>query len=310
MKFNFQQALRAIVLLVFCALIFRMHYTGDVTKYINPKYENLSQIASVIFLILFFIQTTRIWSTKEDHTHSCAEHACNHDHGDSSFTGKKLISYIILIFPLVTGFVLPPNTLGADIASKKGGMAVISNQQQKSNTNEEEQSADVVEEIQDELPDPSIDDSLLNAPLPNQDTIPKEEYDQLIQKLVNSESIIMDEYVFYDYYEEMHKDINQYVGRSIKLKGFVYKEEGFSTNQLVISRFAITHCVADASIVGFLSKFDEASSLDEDTWIEAEGVIEFTTYNEMELPIIKITKWKKVEEPKDPYIYPLSVQLL
>ncbi|KAA0547141.1 TIGR03943 family protein [Bacillus sp. BGMRC 2118] len=310
MRFHVQQALRALVLLVFCILIFKMHYTGEVTKYINPKYESLSQVASIIFLILFFIQTTRIWTVKDEHSHHCEDHSCSHDHGNTSFTMRKFVSYVIIIFPLVTGFLLPPKTLGADIASKKGGMAVISNKQQTTKEVQEEVEPET-EDIQEYIPEHTQDDSLLDAPLnPNQETISKEEYDRLIQKLVNSQTVDLDEYVFYDYYEEMHKDINQYQGRSIKLKGFVYKEEGFTNNQLVISRFAITHCVADASIVGYLSEFPDASSLDEDTWIEAEGVIELTTYNDMELPMIKITKWSKVEQPKDPYIYPLSVKLL
>jgi putative membrane protein len=78
----------------------------------------------------------------------------------------------------------------------------------------------------------------------------------------------------------------------------------------VLSRFLITHCVADASIIGFLSEFSEAPLLDNDTWIEAEGVLDVTTYNGTELPLIKITNWKKVKEPETPYLYPISIKIL
>lgn len=79
---------------------------------------------------------------------------------------------------------------------------------------------------------------------------------------------------------------------------------------MVISRFLITHCVADAGIVGFLSEFDEASALAEDTWIEATGILDVTTYNGAQLPLIKITDWKTIDQPEEPYLYPLTVKLL
>jgi putative membrane protein len=78
----------------------------------------------------------------------------------------------------------------------------------------------------------------------------------------------------------------------------------------VLSRFLITHCVADASIIGFISELPEASSLKENTWIEVKGVLDTTNFNGTELPIIKITTWKKINEPKEPYLYPISVKIL
>src|SRR4051795_9396298 len=94
-----------------------------------------------------------------------------------------------------------------------------------------------------------------------------------------------------------------------KLKGFVYKEDGLEQDQRVISRFLITHCVADASIIGFLAVLPEASSLEDDAWIEANGVVDVSTYNGIELPVIHITNWKKVSEPKAPYLYPITIKL-
>ena len=312
MKFHFQQAVRALILLAFSAMLIKLHITGDMTKYINPKYEMLSQLAALLFLILFLIQTTRIWSTNDSSHHHCDhhDHSCSHDHGYTSFNPKKLISYVIIVIPLITGFFLPPKVLDSAIASKKGGMAILSNQQQNAQgstnslTDPTEDSYLGIEKESDsnvQLEDhPTIDDS---------DSITNEEYDQLIQKLEQSANIQMDDYVYNAYYEEISKDLNKYIGRTIELKGFVYKEDGFSQDQLVISRFLITHCVADASIIGFLTEFSEASTLEMDTWIEAEGVIEMTTYNGSELPIIKITNWSKTSEPEEPYLYPINVKI-
>jgi putative membrane protein len=144
--------------------------------------------------------------------------------------------------------------------------------------------------------------------LGNQKEISEEEYTQLIKKLEQKSNILMNDYVYAAYYEEISKDINTFKGRKIKLKGIIYKDDGLSHNQLVISRFLITHCVAN--IIGFLSEFTEPSSLEKDTWVEAEGVIGITTFNGAELPLIKITDWKKINEPKKPYLYPISIKIL
>nr|WP_313770638.1 DUF1980 domain-containing protein [Bacillus sp. S/N-304-OC-R1] len=37
----------------------------------------------------------------------------------------------MIVFPLITGFLLPAKVLDASIANKKGGMAIIANQKQQ-----------------------------------------------------------------------------------------------------------------------------------------------------------------------------------
>lgn len=303
MVFQAQQALRAAILLFFTVLIFKFHYTGEITKFINPKYIGLSQIASVVFLILFFIQITRIWEKKthhHHHDHECSHnHDCdhNHDHGNTPMTLKKVLSYVIIAFPLVTGFTIPAKVLDSSIAEKKGGMAVITGKSETPSTDESTNEEDVQPSDTEVLPNPHGE-------------ITQDEMKSLVQKLKQSDPIDMDDYVYYLNYEEISKDVATFKGREITLKGFVYKEEGFQTDQLVISRFLITHCVADASIIGFLTQFDEAATLEKDTWVEATGVIEVTTYNGTEMPFIKITDWKTIEEPSEPYLFPLNVRIL
>ncbi|WP_436376209.1 TIGR03943 family putative permease subunit [Cytobacillus sp. BC1816] len=324
MKIHFQQALRALILLAFCGLIFQLHYTGDITKYINPKYVRLSQSASILFLFLFFIQITRIWtSTKEevDHEHHHGEDCCHHDdhncshhhdHGDTPFTGKKLLSYSIILFPLLTGFLLPAKTLDASIAEKKGGLAILGNQKKEVNTSAGSEQSDF------DLEDYSFEEELGEAEELEHDLsvneeveeISNEEFGQLKKDLYSSPAIKMDDKVFSLYYEEIGKDIDKFIGREIEFQGFIYKEEGLASNQLVISRFLITHCVADASMIGFLSEMEEAPKLYDNMWVKVSGVIDKAVYNGTELPLIKIKDWKEIEEPFIPYLYPLTIKIL
>lgn len=309
MSFHFQQAVRAFILLAFSVLLFKLHFTGEMTKFINPKYEGLSQSASVLFLILFMIQTTRIWTVKENSQHHHChhdfhDHNCSHDHGVSPFNTKKLIAYLVIVFPLVTGFLLPAKVLDASIADKKGGLAVLTNQ--KSEKEKEEKPAP----NNSQQEDPVINGDLVDLSRIEELVYTKDEYNQLIQHLLQSSTIKMNDDIFSTYYDEIHTDIEKFKGREIELKGFVYKEEGLEQDQLVLSRFLITHCVADASIIGFISELPEAPSFKENTWIEVKGVLDTTNFNGTELPIIKITTWKKINEPKEPYLYPISVKIL
>lgn len=316
MKLQGQQAARALILICFSTFLFRLHYTGEITKFINPKYDDLSQGAAILFLLLFFIQITRVWTSTAEHGDSCIEvnHCCTHghnhahDHGNTPFTTKKLVSYMIIVFPLMTGFLLPAKVLDASIANKKGAMIALSGsgKTEAGKDAERSQNLDADEELPSEEPNTGEAEAGLATGLDNE--MSSKEYDKLMMDLESSQEINLDDRVFSSFYEEISADAHPYKGRKIKLTGFVYKEAGWNDNQMVISRFLITHCVADASIIGFLSKIPEASKLKKDTWIKAEGILDVTTYNGASMPYIRVTNWEEIAEPKKPYLYPISIR--
>jgi putative membrane protein len=315
MKFHPQQAARSLILLGFSVLIYMMHYTGEILLFINPKYLLLSQAAAFIFFILFFIQITRVWTVKvADASESCGhedgccsqDHDHNHDHGDTPFNVKKLVSYSIILLPLLTGFILPAKVLDSSIADKKGAMLSIAGSSKKGNEKEEitDQSGQYTPETNQ---DPILqDDTATVTGYENEKS--EAEYDKLMKQLEKSPLIDFNDSIFSTYYEEISSNIDKFQGRKVSLNGFVYKEEGFSQNQLVVSRFLVTHCVADASIIGFLSEFPEASKIEKDTWIKVEGIIENSTYMDTPIPLIKVTKWQEIKEPESPYLYPISIR--
>lgn len=266
--------------------------------FINPKYVGLSIVAAFIFFILSIVQATRIKIIKEQHNHTCNhsnDHTCHHDHGTSPFTKRKLLTYVVIVFPLVTSYFLPAKFLDAAIVEKKGGTAILTSKQQT--TQAKTDTVPVNHDINN-----------IDPGLANQKAISQEEYQEINQELGQSDKIIMSDYLFSTYYDNISIDIENYEHKTIELKGFVYKEDGLQPNQLVISRFLITHCIADAGIIGFLSEFPEAEILEEDTWIEASGIIVKTSYNGVDLPMIKIKDWKIIDEPEQPYVYPLNIK--
>ncbi|MBM4763156.1 TIGR03943 family protein [Bacillus sp. B15-48] len=292
MRVHFQHFLRAVILAAFAIFFIGLHYSGEITKYINPKYDVMSQIAAGVFILFFFVQLFRIFDDNDGQHDHCPP-GCTHDHGYSDAWPKKIIKYSILLFPLLTGFAFPPTILDSSIAAKKGTVLPQGNGNGNNGTEEFEFETD------------SISLQEYEEVHPNNNYFSEEKYDEEMKKLEVVDVIQMKNDIYASYYDAISRKPKEYIGKKIKVSGFVYKEEGLDGNQLVLSRFLITHCVADASIIGFLTEVKQASEIEQDTWLEIEGTLDITSFNGVELPLIKANKWKVIEEPVEPYIYPI-----
>ena len=315
MGINFRQLLRAFILVGFAALFIKLHYTGDIEKLINPKYDLTSKIAAGALVFLFIVQLMRVWEIKQKMHESCSD-CSDHNHDSGSFI-KRFIGYAIIIFPLVTGFLLAPVTLDASIAAKKSTILTRGGQNEDKDMYEEKT---IKKEANGSLnstadnndsSDPSNDAQVEHqTPMENNNYFSENEYDKAMEGLHKSDVIQMDENIYGAYYEEIDANPKAFVGKKFKINGFVYREQNLGPNQLVLARFYMVHCVADTSVIGFLNEFEEAGKLEEDTWLEIEGTLDITTYNGFELPVIKVDNWTVIEEPDDPYIYPPLIQLV
>ena len=61
--------------------------------------------------------------------------------------------------------------------------------------------------------------------------------------------------------EYLHSTVEDLIGRTVTVYGFVYADETFPVNTVLVSRMLITCCAADASIVGFHVKTEETADL-------------------------------------------------
>lgn len=290
MRCNVGHLIRAIILVGFAAFFIKLHYTGDIEKFINPKYEVTSKIAAGTFILLFMIQLTRVWAVKNKSHGSCSA-GCDHQHHTGSFV-NRVVSHAIIMFPVITGFLIAPVTLDASIAAKKSTIMTPGNETE----NQTGESDDAGVQHQ--------------TPVVNDNYFSKEEYDSAMEDFKNADVIQMDEEMYGAYHEAIDMDPKKFIGRKIKMNGFVYREDDFSPSQLVLARFYMIHCVADTSVVGFLTEFEEANEFTEDTWLEIEGTLDVTRYNGAEFPVIKAEAWHVIEEPEEPYTYPPLIQLV
>lgn len=101
----------------------------------------------------------------------------------------------------------------------------------------------------------------------------------------------------------VHENIDSYIGVKINFTGYVYRVLDLNKNQFVLARNMIVSSNFQSVVVGFLCEADNASTFENDTWVNITGKITKGNYYG-DMPIIKITEIKKVDKPNDEFVYP------
>ncbi|MGJ9383837.1 TIGR03943 family putative permease subunit [Salipaludibacillus sp. CF4.18] len=270
MIFHPQQVLKALILALFSGFIIRLHHTGEINSFINPQYAAFSQVASIIFLVLFFIQVTRIFLTEEqavDHQY-CNILGCSHDIEDTKPL-KNRIGYVMICLPLVTGFFLPYSELGAAEAMNRA----ICYSSSETHTGHSHETLGT-----------------------KSDDILKEMIDQPILSLDHSN--------FSDYTNAIQTSPELFVGKRINMEGFIFSDKAVANGHPMLARFIVTHCVADAHVTGVVLSSSDKSLEKEKGWISVRGIIDVHQLEGQLVPFIHVQQWNSIDEPTEPYVYP------
>ena len=101
----------------------------------------------------------------------------------------------------------------------------------------------------------------------------------------------------------VHDNIDDYVGMKVSFSGYIHRMVDFKENQFVLARDMVISSDLQTVIVGFLCECDDIKQYADKTWIQIEGEIIKGDYHG-DMPILKITKIKKIDKPSDEYVYP------
>lgn len=105
-----------------------------------------------------------------------------------------------------------------------------------------------------------------------------------------------------NFLKDCHENIDSYIGKSIKITGYVYRLPDFTTNEFVIARTMIIDDTNQAVVVGMLAQYLEISKYDSGTWIEVSGSIQKGNYNG-EIPVLEIDNIKSIKAPTNEFVY-------
>lgn len=94
----------------------------------------------------------------------------------------------------------------------------------------------------------------------------------------------------------------QNVGWDVMVEGMIYRPKGLPAGHIVLYRFAITCCAADAIHVAILVASEDAAKLPADRWVRIRGRMEKTQFRGLDIPLLRAESVEPIPTPDDPYI--------
>ncbi|MFC7439958.1 TIGR03943 family putative permease subunit [Laceyella putida] len=259
--------LRVGICLGLAILLVQLILTGELPLFVNPRFTWLIIVSVLILVLLGLVQ---LWNMKGQEMHRIGAWG-----------------YFMLFVPIALYLLIPPKALDASIAAKKGVTYLSAksvNQQQQAKALQ---------------PSKSKPDANPTADL----TVPEDPYKKFIPQLQQESVIALTQEKYADYYNTLNFYPQEFKGKKIKVKGFIYRDETMKKDQLVVGRFSVTCCTADAIVVGFLTEGKETASLKVNDWVEVTGTLDVGRYDGVDMPVIKLESVEKVTPLKDPYVY-------
>lgn len=192
----------------------------------------------------------------------------------------RIWGYLFVMLPLVAYIFIPPKALDASIINKKGSIVTQANPQKQ----KKEKDISTYSSSENNPDDPNYKDF------------------QVMKKARGT--IEFTDKKFANYVSTLDLYGEKLKGKRFKLKGFVYREPGnLKKNQLIVGRFIVSCCTADANVLGLIAQFDDAQQLKSDQWYEITGTLTTTKVFDYPSPLIMIESYKTATKPKDPYVY-------
>lgn len=106
--------------------------------------------------------------------------------------------------------------------------------------------------------------------------------------------------------EKVFENLDSYMGKTIKIKGVIYKDQNLPNGTFVLGRLHMYCCTADAQTIGYISYLDKEEvniTPQQGLWYEAKGKIEKVNYDGEDLPKLLIYEMEEIDKPTDIYVY-------
>ncbi|MDR6884182.1 TIGR03943 family putative permease subunit [Bacillus sp. 3255] len=307
---SFHYFTRTLILLGFSSYIVVLSKSDALQYYIAPRMMIYVKLAAVILYIIACFQGYMAMRAYWGKPVSCA---CEQPQTRGAI--RNTVAYGLLMLPLFIGFLLPDTALNSAMAAAKGmNLSAAQSSIAKS-------AADAGElpsaPLQTTVPAPSAappasqpdkpitanSDADLQALFPI-DNEWDEDFAKVGMILYKKDTIVVQPEVYMEILSSIDLFKNNFIGKKMELSGFVYREDGMTSSQFVVGRFAVSCCSADATPYGVLIDFPSAQTYPKDMWVKVTGTIHNGSYNGNDIFMIKANQIEKIAPPSEPYVYP------
>ena len=110
---------------------------------------------------------------------------------------------------------------------------------------------------------------------------------------------VLNENNFTDVLKSVHDNIEDNIGKTIKVSGFVFRLPDFEDGYFVCGRNMLLD--NDEKVVGFLCKYDGNLNFKDSEWVEITGCFE-KGYYMTDMPVIHIDTIYKITAPANTYV--------
>lgn len=301
---SFHAYIRGIILIGFALLMLAFIVTGNIRLYIAPKMMPFIYFATAVFIFLGIIQIIRSTKKGTEEEDYCD---CGADHAIEGSRITKLVIYSIFIAPIIMGFVLPDKILDSSVAANRGiqmGGGLLTkptNPANESSTSRAEAFLNdpdaYYEGLDDEIEHFTIEEFYSAEGFNSY-------YQELADQFAKEGKIVVTDENYLDIMTMLDIHLDRFIGKELELMGFVYREPDFDDNQMVVARFSMTCCVADAAVYGTMIETDDAHLYENDTWVRVSGTLTKGQYHEFTIPIVQMREIVLIDEPHQPYVFP------
>jgi putative membrane protein len=128
------------------------------------------------------------------------------------------------------------------------------------------------------------------------------------ESYIENDTVLINDSNYVKVMNRIYGDVSSYKGKRITIKGLVYIDEEFSSNEFLAARMVISCCAADVEVVGFMCRYEGNGKFQKDQWVEVTGIIEEYSLPGRQggnkvVPLIKVEKLINIKEPATKYIY-------
>jgi uncharacterized repeat protein (TIGR03943 family) len=103
---------------------------------------------------------------------------------------------------------------------------------------------------------------------------------------------------------QVMENIDDWKGRRVITEGMVYRDEKLPDKHLVVFRFLMVCCAADALPLSVLVETDNPEEFEQDWWVRVEGTLSLKSMGDLVSPHIKADRISLVAPPGNKYLYP------
>lgn len=298
--FNKEAFIRSLILLGFAFFMVQISYTGEIAMYVHPRMNIYILLCAIYFIIIAIFNLRNVFS---EHKHSV-----------------NLLLIAIFAIPLCMALFIPPVSLGSDLAKNRGtnlkGALLSQADNPSKNINSDttvnnyniNNNSDSNVSATDSNNNPQLDnsdDSQKSAEIENSVKSDSAKNKDINSKKIENGIIKVNDENYIATLDELMINPNNYVGKTIEITGFVFRDTDFSDNDFVIGRLSMICCAADMQIVGLMCNMENAKSLKNDTWLKVKGKIKIGTYYRKKMPVIDVKEIQSISKPENEYVYPL-----